>query len=143
MINSDIQSIVRPMVGVAIIIEREGRVLLLQRHRSHGSGTWATPGGHLDFGEAPEQCAIREAQEETGLEVTEVSFRTITNDVFVAEGKHYITIWMEARAYSGEPIVNAPDEASAIGWFAWDALPQPLFLPVENLLAGGFVPNRR
>ncbi len=133
----------QPMVGVAVIIEREGRVLLLQRHGSHGAGSWATPGGHLDFGESPEQCAIREAQEETGLDVTDVRFRAITNDVFVAEGKHYITIWMEGHCGAGEPIVNAPDEATAIGWFAWDALPAPLFLPLENLLAGRAPPGRR
>jgi 8-oxo-dGTP diphosphatase len=43
---------------------------------------------------------------------------------------------MQGECASGEPAITAPDEMSALGWFAWDALPEPLFLPLANLLAG-------
>jgi 8-oxo-dGTP diphosphatase len=125
-----------PRVGVGVIITREHEVLLLRRRNVHGAGTWSTPGGHLDFGESPEQCAVREVKEETGLDIDAVAFRAITNDVFMAEGRHYITIWMESRHTGGEPIVAAPEEASEIGWFPWDDLPRPLFLPLQHLLDG-------
>jgi 8-oxo-dGTP diphosphatase len=118
------------------LIEREGRVLLMRRVGAHGAGTWSTPGGHLDYGETPDQCAIREVIEETGLRVHRAVFRGITNDVFDERGLHYITIWMQVEIESGEATLAAPDEAAEIGWFAWDALPQPLFLPLANLLAG-------
>lgn len=118
------------------MIEREGRVLLMRRVGAHGAGTWSTPGGHLDYGETPDQCAIREVIEETGLRVHRAVFRGITNDVFDERGLHYITIWMQVEIESGEATLAAPDEAAEIGWFAWDALPQPLFLPLANLLAG-------
>ena len=126
----------RPMVGVAVLVTRGDRVLLLKRHGSHGAGSWACPGGHLEFGETPEQCGIRETFEEVGLAINQLRFKAITNDLFVPEDKHYITIWMEGECKSGEPTIAAPDEMSALGWFTWDALPEPLFLPLANLVAG-------
>ncbi len=53
-----------PRVGVAVLISRGKQVLLLKRKGVLGAGSWAPPGGHLDFGESPEECAIREAKEE-------------------------------------------------------------------------------
>ena len=131
----------RPLVGVATIIEKDGRVLLIRRSGSHGAGTWATPGGHLDFGETPERCAAREACEETGLEIAGLVFVAITNDLFAAEQKHYITIWMRAGQIAGEPTIASPREMTELGWFAWDALPEPLFLPLQNLLGSKLYPR--
>ncbi len=52
----------------------KGREILLgQRKGAHGAGTWATPGGHLEFGESVKACATRELLEETGLKP--LSFR--------------------------------------------------------------------
>lgn len=79
--------------------------------------------------------------EETGVEVTDVRFRAITNDVFPEEGKHYLTVWMEGRYSAGEPRVGDPHEMSDVGWFPWDQLPTPLFLPLENLLEGRCYPD--
>ena len=130
-----------PQVGVGVIITRHEYVLLLRRRNVHGAGNWSTPGGHLEYGETPEQCAAREAQEETGVEIAEVRFRALTNDVFAAEGKHYITIWMEGRYLAGEANVAAAYEMSEVGWFPWDQLLQPLFLPLRNLLEGRCYPS--
>lgn len=129
-----------PRVGVGVIIIRDEQVLLLKRKNVHGSGSWSTPGGHLDFGESPEECAIREAKEETGLDIRDIRFRAVTNDLFEAEGKHYITLWMEGECLSGEAVVNAAYEMSEVDWFAWDKLPEPLFLPFRNLLDGKCYP---
>jgi 8-oxo-dGTP diphosphatase len=132
----------RPMVGVAALITRGEQVLLLKRQGSHGAGSWACPGGHLEFGETPEQCGIRETFEEVGLALDRLSFRAITNDVFEPEGKHYITIWMQGQCGFGEPSIAAASEISEIGWFAWDGLPEPLFLPLANLVAGRIYSSR-
>lgn len=118
------------------------QVLLVRRANVHGSGTWSTPGGHLDFGESPEDCAIREVMEETGVEVAAVEFRAVTNDFFETEGKHYLTLWFEAEHKAGEASVAAPEEMSDLGWFEWGELPSPLFLPLQNLLDGMCYPRR-
>jgi 8-oxo-dGTP diphosphatase len=131
----------KPQVGTAIIITKDDKVLLMKRKGPHGHGTWSTPGGHLDFGETPEECAAREAKEEVGLDVIDVRFRAVTNDVFESEGKHYITIWMDGNS-TGEPTIASEREISEIGWFAWDALPQPLFLPLENLVKENSYPPK-
>ena len=55
----------RPQVGVGVLITKDDLVLLMKRQNSHGDGTWAPPGGHLEYGETPEECAMRETQEET------------------------------------------------------------------------------
>jgi 8-oxo-dGTP diphosphatase len=123
----------KPQVGTAMIITKDDKVLLMKRKGSHGHGTWSTPGGHLDFGETLEGCAVRESKEEVGVDVFDVRFRCVTNDVFEAEEKHYITLWFEGKPV-GEPTIAAEREVEEIGWFAWDSLPQPLFLPLENLV---------
>lgn len=127
-------------VGIAVLIWRGAQVLLTKRKGSHGAGTWAPPGGHLDMGESFEDCAIREVREETGVTISEPRFLAVTNDVFVDEGKHYATIWMEAQVEAGEARMNAPREMSELGWFDWNDLPQPRFLALENYLAGRCYP---
>jgi len=125
-----------PKIGVAAIILAEKRLLLIRRRGAHGEGTWAVPGGHLDYGESPAACAIREVREEVGLAVMDPRCIALTNDIFAAEGRHYITIWMRVECAEAGPIIPAVDELSEWGWFALDALPTPLFLPLENLLNG-------
>ena len=131
----------QPRVGVAVIIERDGKVLLIKRKNAHGAGTWAVPGGHLEFGETPEACAMRETREEVGIAISHVRFAAITNDLFSQEGKHYITIWMRASSSKGEPIIAAAREVAEVGWFGWKDLPEPLFLPLHNLLNGKGYPG--
>ncbi len=123
-----------PLVGIACLISREGKYLLLRRRGPHGHGTWCPPGGHLEHGETPEACAVREAAEESGLRVCNVRFVGVTSDLFEESGKHYITLWMAADAPDGDPHIAAPDEMDAIGWFGLESLPSPLFTSLDNML---------
>ncbi|MEO6892179.1 MAG: NUDIX domain-containing protein [Ktedonobacteraceae bacterium] len=132
----------RPYIGVGVIIRKGDQVLLMKRQNAHGAGTWSMPGGHLEYGESPHECAIREVGEEVGVVISDLTFCTITNDIFEAEGKHYVTIWIESRYVSGEARVNSVREMSAVGWFSWDALPTPRFLPLDHLLAQGYAPEK-
>lgn len=130
-------------VGVSVLVKKGDRILLEKRQgTTHGNGTWGAPSGHIDYGESPEQTAMRETREETGMSITDVKFRVITNDVFEAEHTHYITVWFDANYVSGELKVNSPQEESEVGWFSWNALPQPLFLPLQNLLNGNTYPSQ-
>ena len=130
-----------PRVGVGVIVLRRGLVLLGHRLGSHGAGTWALPGGHLEFGETVEQCAIREVLEETGLAIESIALGPYTNDLFASEGKHYITLFVLAHSAFGEARVCEPTKCSSWAWFRWSELPQPLFRPLASLLQTGFVPE--
>lgn len=114
-------------------ITRDNRVLLGKRRNSLGDGHWAFPGGHLEFGESLQECAEREVKEETGLVIGNIRQGPISEDLFPNENKHYITIIMMADYIDGEPQLLEPDKCTQWQWFAWDALPSPLFLTLINL----------
>ncbi|KZN28675.1 hypothetical protein N480_11320 [Pseudoalteromonas luteoviolacea S2607] len=123
-------------VGVGVILVRDNKILLGERIGSHGENTWATPGGHLEVGESVEACAIREVLEETGLKISNPTKVGFTNDIF-AEGKHYITLFVQAQCETGEASIMEPNKCKSWQWFPVDQLPQPLFLSMQNLLQDG------
>ena len=129
-----------PRVGVGIIVIRGNQVLLGKRLNSHGQQSWSFPGGHLEYGENILDCATREAKEETGLTIAKPHIATLTNDIFIPEAKHYITIHIISHSTSGEPIVMEPTKCQSWQWFSWDNLPSPLFLPLQNLIKQKFNP---
>lgn len=131
----------RPYVGVAIIVVKDHRVLLGRRKTTHGAGTWQFPGGHLEFNESIEDCAKREVLEETGIQIKDVRFGPYTNDIFDQEQKHYVTLFVIAQYESGIVEVREPEKSERWEWFEWTYLPQPLFLPIQNLLKRNFVPT--
>lgn len=130
----------RPAVGVAVIVIKNGKVLLGKRKGAHGSGSWAFPGGHLEFNESIEDCAEREVFEETGLSVKNPRFETITNDLFLQSNKHYVTLFVVCDHKKGSPRIKEPDKCEKWDWFYWNEFPTPLFLSLKNLLDKGFTP---
>ena len=130
----------KPKVGVGVIVRKDGKVLLGKRKGAHGEGAWAFPGGHLEFNESWEDCARREVAEENGIEINNIHFGNATNDIFERERKHYITIFMVSDYASGEVQIMEPDKCEQWDWFSWDDLPQPLFVPFQNLLKTEFNP---
>ncbi|MFT4309077.1 MAG: nucleotide triphosphate diphosphatase NUDT15 [Candidatus Woesearchaeota archaeon] len=129
-----------PRVGVGVMIVNDNKVLLGKRKNSLGDGTWAFPGGKLDYNESIEDCAVREVLEETGLSIKNIRQGPYTNDIFVKEGIHYITVFVIADYDSGKPSVMEPNKCEGWEWFLWDDMPLPLFLPLQNLLEQGFNP---
>ncbi len=132
----------RPGVGLAVIVIKDGKVLLGKRKNSYGDGTYNFPGGHLEFLEDFDDCAKRETKEETGLEVELIdnSPIAITNDFLKDDGKHYVTLFMKARYLGGEPKIMKSDKCEGWGWYSWENLPRPLFKPVENLIKQNYNP---
>lgn len=119
-------------VGVGLYIYNEnGEVFLMHRTGKHGNGTWCPPGGHQDFGESFLEAAKREAKEETNLDIDldAINLVKVTNDFHTSENKHYVTLHMETRSFSGAPKIMEPNKFSKMGWFNQDNLPEPLFLP--------------
>ena len=131
-----------PRVGVGVLVLRDGQVLLGRRRGAHGAGTWALPGGHLEFGESIDACARRETREETGLDIEVFAHGPYTNDVMHAEGRHYLTCFVLARAVDGEARVLEPGKCEGWHWFDWTSLPTGLFQPLQTLVEQGFAPPR-
>ena len=128
-------------IGVGVLVVHNGLVLLGKRKGSHGAGTWSAPGGRLEFGEDIEDCARRELAEETGLIASVTELGPYTNDVFREAKEHFLTVFVVARGIQGVPRNLEPDKCEGWAWFAWDELPSPLFLPLQNLLAIGWRPS--
>jgi 8-oxo-dGTP diphosphatase len=126
-------------VGVGVFIFKDSKFLIQQRKGAHGSGSWALPGGHLEFGESFEETARREVKEETDLEIKNVRFGAVTNDQFKDEDKHYVTIWMLSEWASGSEKILEPDKCTEQTWVDFDSLPSPLFLTWNQLLQSEFL----
>lgn len=122
-------SIERPKVGVGAMVLRNGKVLLGKRKGAHGAMTFGWVGGHLEYGETLEDCAKREALEETGLVLSNLKLICISN--ILAYQKHYVDFEFLAEALDGEPRVLEPDSVESWGWYDLDNLPSPLFKAVE------------
>lgn len=123
-------------VGVAVIVRNaEGRVLFGLRKGDHGGGTWSLPGGHVEFGEEPEDTARREVLEETGLKVGKVQVYErcpYVNSHFRETGKQYITLYFTAEHLGDEPRVTEPEKCERWVWTDPHKLPSPLFEPIEQ-----------
>ncbi|MBU0929821.1 MAG: NUDIX domain-containing protein [Nanoarchaeota archaeon] len=127
-------------VGVGVYILKDNKILFGKRKGSHGSGTWCPPGGHLEFNESIEECAIREVMEETGIKIKNIKLKSVTNDLHKNEDKHYITLHIIADYDSGEVKLKEPEKFEKWEWIEWNNLPKPLFLPIQNLLKQNFNP---
>jgi 8-oxo-dGTP diphosphatase len=134
-----------PNVGVAGIVMKKDKVLLGKRINSHGDGTLSFPGGHLEYGESIEECVIREVREETDLNISLIDSTpfSITNDIFEQDNKHYVTLYLRGKYFSGEAKVMEPRKSLFWDWFTWEEVlsrKNELFLPIQNLIKQGYNP---
>ncbi len=128
-------------VGVGVLVrDKKGKVILIKRTGSHGEGTWAPPGGHIDFGETAVEAGRREVEEETGIITGDPKVLGFTEDFFEKEGKHYITVWLQSDWLSGE-LKKSDREFTEIGLFGMEDLPNPLFLTFKNFIDGKLLPR--
>ena len=109
-----------------------GIVLIERKNPPHG---WALPGGFVDYGETLESAAVREAKEETCLDVTLSYQLGAYSDPSRDPRHHSISVVFVARA-SGNPM--AADDAQAVGIFKAHALPTPLVFDHEKILRDYF-----
>jgi ADP-ribose pyrophosphatase YjhB (NUDIX family) len=123
-----------PAPTVDIIIElASGGVVLVQR--KFPPLGWAIPGGFVDYGEKLAAAAVREAREETTLDVTLVALLGCYSDPRRDARRHTISTVFVARA-DGLPV--AADDAGAVGVFECDRLPAPLAFDHAIILADYF-----
>lgn len=120
-----------PKVAAVVFIEKDNRVLLVRRAVNPERGKWALPAGYIDYGEDPQDAAIREAREETGLDIE------ITGLLDVQPGPKTtgasIVIIYAARVINGT--AEPRDDAEAVMWFAaTNPLPDLAFDSTRTML---------
>jgi 8-oxo-dGTP diphosphatase len=133
-------------VGVGAVLMEHGRVLVMRRAGGHGAGTWGVPGGHQEFGETPEDAAVREVAEETGLVVAPSARLGFTDDPMPEIGRHYVTLFIACTRLGGRPRLMEPDKATELAWMTPGELfdrRDELFAPLARCLKAGFLdPDR-
>jgi 8-oxo-dGTP diphosphatase len=119
-----------PVPTVDIIIRIDQAIVLIKRlNQPFG---WALPGGFVDYGESLEVAAMREALEETGLEIANLQQFRAYSDPDRDPRQHTISYVFTAEA-DGKP--KAGDDAAAVRLFPIDDLPTPLCFDHDQILA--------
>jgi len=117
-----------PTVDIIIEIEAKGIVLIKRKNPPYG---WAIPGGFVDYGESLEEAAVREAKEETNLDVKLIKQFHTYSDPKRDPRHHSISTVYIAKA-KGKP--KAKDDALKIGIFNESKLPDELAFDHRNIL---------
>ncbi len=112
----------KPCAGV--LIEHEDHILLVQRAIEPYKGAWDIPGGFLNEWEHPAEAALREAREETGLDVELTELLGIFVDRYGSAPYNTLNIYYRGRLIGGSPM--AADDAERVAWFVAGALPSNL-----------------
>lgn len=118
-----------PTVDVVIVLPGDRVVLVERRNPPPG---WALPGGFVDAGETIEAAAVREAKEETGLDVRLEELLYVYSDPRRDPRRHTLSAVFVARA-AGQP--RGGDDAARAVACRWDALPSPLAFDHAAILA--------
>ena len=115
-------------------VMHDGKLLLIKRAKEPYKGLWALVGGKIEFGEHPEDTAIREVKEETGLDVKFSHFAGIISEVLKEDGRitnHFICFICVVHADTADVIESDEGE---LRWFAMDEIPSSSMVPSLSLI---------
>lgn len=115
-----------PTAGVAVILIEDGKLLLGERQ----GGGWCIPCGHVEWDEAAEEAAVREFEEETGLQVVLEGVFTVHSNFHDPE-QHTVGIWYSGRRVGGE--LRAAEDLVRVQFFPLGELPRLKF-PTDELV---------
>jgi ADP-ribose pyrophosphatase YjhB (NUDIX family) len=122
---------VDPKVAAAVLVEVEGRVLLVRRANDPFRGLWTLPAGFVNGGEDPAEAATRECLEETGLNVHIIRVLDVISGQEHERGADFVIVYL-AEMVSGE--ISAADDADAAEWFPRNHLPPLAFKATQKVL---------
>ncbi|MEW5989639.1 MAG: NUDIX domain-containing protein [Chloroflexota bacterium] len=120
-----------PKVGVGVLVQEGGRILLVRRTMNPEKGKWSLPAGFLDYGEDPKETAVREVLEETNLVVEITGLVDVYfNPPAAGQSGASIFILYSGRLVGGE--LQAGDDADAAGFFGPADLPELAFASTHD-----------
>jgi 8-oxo-dGTP diphosphatase len=135
MMSGAMESGAYPRAGVGVLlVDQLGRVLLTLRKFSPEADCWSIVGGKLDFLEPLEECAIREAREEVGVEIGIERLLCVTDHRLPGEGQHWVSPAFLGRIVSGEARNCEPQKTREVRWFPLGALPANLTMTARNAI---------
>ena len=114
----------RPIVGVGAIILQDGKIILVKRRAEPGKGRWSIPGGTVHLGEKVREATIREAKEESGLDIEIVddrpmdAFDSIMTDDRGRIQYHFTLLEFLAKPKGGT--LEAAEDAAEARWVLLD-----------------------
>lgn len=111
---------ITPLLTVDILIVQSGKLVLIRRRNPPHQGHWALPGGFVDVGETVEEAAVREANEETGLDVELQGLVGVFSDPDRDPRGHTVSICFAAL---GQGTPQASSDAQDVALFDLDDLP--------------------
>ncbi len=112
-----------PAPGAGVVLLREGRVCLVRRKFEPKAGEWSLPTGFMEWDETAEETAVREAREETGLEVELTDLYAVESGVLPPDIP-VLVVFYRARETGGR--LEAGDDADEVGFFRPDVPPGPV-----------------
>ena len=123
--------------GVHVLLERDGRVLLMRRAGTgFFDGLYSLPGGHVEEGESLRATAVRGMREELGIELAE-SALAVVGVVHRRSDTNRIDFFLRASVWQGEPVIAETDRCDDLRWCAPDALPEATVPYIRDALAAG------
>ncbi len=114
-----------PTLTVDAVILKENSVVLIKRKKDPFKGMWAIPGGFVEWGETVEEAAIREAKEETGLDVEIEKLLGVYSEFGRDPRGHIISVCFLCKEIGGD-LGTATDSEEA-RWFKLSELPELAF----------------
>ncbi len=110
---------------------RDGRVLLLHRTKEPNLGLWIAPGGKIEHDESPQECALRELWEETGLRAQSVQLRGIITEVSPRDDYQWLIFIFVTHQADGTVAEDGPAD-SPEGTLAWVPFTDVRTLPIPE-----------
>jgi 8-oxo-dGTP diphosphatase len=133
-----------PRVGVGVLIlNEESQVLLTLRKLPPEAGCWSIVGGKLDYLETLQECAVREALEEVGVNIAIESLLCVTNHLLPQEHQHWVSPAYLGRVLSGQATNCEPQKTQQVRWFGLHELPPNLTMTARNAVSAFHARTRR
>ncbi|MFN4218393.1 MAG: NUDIX hydrolase [Candidatus Bipolaricaulia bacterium] len=106
-----------PRLTAKTIILKEDKILMVKPKRGYNAGQWALPGGFVSYGETPEEAAVRETTEETGVPCRIVRFLGTESRLGQTTNYHWHTFFYQAQL-EHERFRPAHDEIESVAWIS-------------------------